>query len=141
MMPEMDGFETLRMIRELSTVPVIMLTVRSSEDDKVRGLDLGADDYILKPFNSEELLVRVKNLIATRRRLRKKFSKATIIKPSDVTAVSMDQRFLQKVLNVVDKCFEDEQFGVEKLAEEAKENCPVSRALSSVKIKLSIKLV
>src|ERR1051326_1616873 len=44
-MPEMDGFETLRHIREVSTVPVIMLTVRQSESDKIRGLDLGADDY------------------------------------------------------------------------------------------------
>ena len=63
MMPEMDGFETLRMIRELSTVPVIMLTVRSSEDDKVRGLDLGADDYITKPFSPRVLVSRVRAVI------------------------------------------------------------------------------
>lgn len=63
MMPEMDGFETLRMIRELSTVPVIMLTVRSSEDDKVRGLDLGADDYITKPFSPRILVSRVRAVL------------------------------------------------------------------------------
>jgi two-component system KDP operon response regulator KdpE len=63
MMPEMDGFETLRMIRELSTVPVIMLTVRSSEDDKVRGLDLGADDYITKPFSPRLLVSRVRAVL------------------------------------------------------------------------------
>jgi DNA-binding response OmpR family regulator len=63
MMPEMDGFETLRMIRELSTVPVIMLTVRSSEDDKVRGLDLGADDYITKPFSPRVLVSRVRAVL------------------------------------------------------------------------------
>jgi len=60
MMPEMDGFETLRKMREVSTVPVIMLTVRGEEIDKVKGLDLGADDYVTKPFGPKELVSRVK---------------------------------------------------------------------------------
>jgi len=63
MMPEMDGFETLRRIREVSTVPVIMLTVRQEERDRIRGLDLGADDYIAKPFSPRELLSRIKALL------------------------------------------------------------------------------
>ncbi len=62
-MPEMDGFETLRAIREVSTVPVIMLTVRQSEQDRIRGLDLGADDYIAKPFSPKELLLRIRALL------------------------------------------------------------------------------
>ncbi len=60
MMPEMDGFETLQHIREVSTVPVIVVTVRGDEPDLVRGLELGADDYIAKPFSVRELLSRVK---------------------------------------------------------------------------------
>ena len=60
MMPEMDGFETLTKIREVSTVPVIMLTVKGEEIDKVKGLDLGADDYVTKPFSPQELVSRVK---------------------------------------------------------------------------------
>ena len=63
MMPEMDGFETLEMLREVSNVPVIMLTVRSDEEDKVRGLELGADDYITKPFGTRELVSRVKAVL------------------------------------------------------------------------------
>jgi len=63
MMPEMDGFETLREIREVSTVPVIMLTVRGEEIDKVKGLDLGADDYVTKPFSPKELVSRVKAVL------------------------------------------------------------------------------
>ncbi|MEM7111547.1 MAG: response regulator transcription factor [Chloroflexota bacterium] len=59
MMPEMDGFETLRLLREISTVPVILLTVKSDEEDKTRGLDLGADDYVTKPFSPRELSSRV----------------------------------------------------------------------------------
>ena len=122
MMPKIDGYQLtteLKQDEKTSHIPIVMLTAKAEIDNKIEGLEIGADDYLIKPFNSEELLVRVKNLIATRRQLRKKFSKATIIKPSDVTAVSMDQQFLQKVLNVVDKHIEDEQFGVDKLAEEA----------------------
>ncbi|MBL7199715.1 MAG: response regulator transcription factor [Anaerolineae bacterium] len=63
MMPDMDGFETLQHIRELSSVPVIMLTVKSEEEDKVRGLELGADDYVTKPFSSRELTSRIKALL------------------------------------------------------------------------------
>src|SRR5437762_6640730 len=63
MMPEMDGFETLRAIREVSTIPVIMLTVRQSEQDRIHGLDLGADDYIAKPFSPRELLSRIRALL------------------------------------------------------------------------------
>ena len=63
MMPEMDGFETLKAMREVSNVPVIMLTVRQDEQDRIRGLDLGADDYIAKPFNPRELLSRIRALL------------------------------------------------------------------------------
>jgi two-component system KDP operon response regulator KdpE len=60
MMPEMDGYETLEHIRHISNVPVIMLTVKAEEEDKVRGLELGADDYVTKPFSPRELMSRVK---------------------------------------------------------------------------------
>lgn len=59
MMPELDGFETLKLLREISTVPVILLTVRSDEEDITRGLALGADDYITKPFSPRVLTSRV----------------------------------------------------------------------------------
>jgi len=59
MMPEMDGFETMKLLREISTVPVILLTVKSDEEDIIQGLGLGADDYITKPFSPRELVSRV----------------------------------------------------------------------------------
>ena len=59
MMPEMDGFETLKLLREISTVPVILLTVKGDEEDKIHGLGLGADDYVTKPFSPRELNSRV----------------------------------------------------------------------------------
>jgi DNA-binding response OmpR family regulator len=59
MMPKMDGFETLQLLREISTVPVILLTVKGEEEDRIRGLELGADDYVTKPFSPRELVSRV----------------------------------------------------------------------------------
>ncbi len=62
-MPGMDGYDVCRSIREFSTVPVIMLTAMAQDSDKVRGLDIGADDYITKPFSSDELLARVRAVL------------------------------------------------------------------------------
>ena len=63
MMPDLDGFEVLRILRETSKVPVIMLTAKGEEDDRVRGLELGADDYITKPFSPRELVSRVRAVL------------------------------------------------------------------------------
>lgn len=63
MMPGLDGFETLQILREISQVPVIMLTAKSEEEDRIRGLELGADDYVTKPFSPRELMSRVKAVL------------------------------------------------------------------------------
>ena len=63
MMPDIDGFQVLKKIRETSNVPVLMLTAKSGEEDKVSGLRLGADDYLTKPFSISELMARVNSLI------------------------------------------------------------------------------
>jgi two-component system KDP operon response regulator KdpE len=63
MLPDLDGFEVLRMVREISSTPVIMLTAKGEEDDRVRGLELGADDYVTKPFSPRELVSRVKAVL------------------------------------------------------------------------------
>jgi DNA-binding response OmpR family regulator len=63
MMPDLDGFEVLEMVREISNVPVIMLTAKGEEDDRVRGLEKGADDYITKPFSPRELVSRVRAVL------------------------------------------------------------------------------
>ena len=63
MLPDVDGFEVLKMIREISNVPVIMLTAKGEEDDRVTGLELGADDYVTKPFSPRELVSRVRAVL------------------------------------------------------------------------------
>ncbi len=79
MMPELDGFETLRMLREFSSIPVIMLTAKGEEDDKVYGLELGADDYVTKPFGSRELSSRVR----------------AVLRRADIPSASPDQAVLK----------------------------------------------
>ena len=63
MLPDLDGFEVLKMIREISNIPIIMLTAKGEEDDRVKGLELGADDYVTKPFSPRELVSRVKAVL------------------------------------------------------------------------------
>lgn len=63
MLPDVDGFEVLKIIREISSIPVIMLTAKGEEDDRVRGLELGADDYVTKPFSPRELVSRVRAVL------------------------------------------------------------------------------
>jgi two-component system KDP operon response regulator KdpE len=63
MLPDVDGFEVLRIIREISSVPVIMLTAKGEEEDRVRGLEMGADDYVTKPFSPRELVSRVRAVL------------------------------------------------------------------------------
>jgi two-component system KDP operon response regulator KdpE len=84
MMPDLDGFETLRILRETSDVPVVMLTVKSEEDDIVRGLRLGADDYVTKPFSPRELSSRVQALLR----------RATLPAPVEKTAIEIDDRLI-----------------------------------------------
>ncbi|MGA9348788.1 MAG: response regulator transcription factor, partial [Anaerolineae bacterium] len=90
MMPEMDGFETLERIREISNVPVIMLTVKAEEEDKVRGLELGADDYVTKPFSPRELSSRIKAVL--RRTGMPSPVEKTVLKIDDDLSVDFNRR-------------------------------------------------
>jgi len=89
MMPELDGFETLRMLREFSDIPVIMLTAKGEENDKVYGLELGADDYITKPFGPRELSSRIKAIF---RRLEKPTTEEAVLRIDDRLSVDFNQR-------------------------------------------------
>jgi DNA-binding response OmpR family regulator len=121
MMPKMDGFEVCKQLKQdekTSHVPVILLTAKAGQENKVEGLETGADDYLTKPFDAKELLVRIKNLIELRRKLRERFSKTQILKPGEIAVTSVDDAFLQKVMSVVEEKLGDEKFGVEQFARE-----------------------
>ncbi|MCY4146565.1 MAG: response regulator transcription factor [Chloroflexi bacterium] len=89
MMPELDGFETLRMLREFSDIPVIMLTAKGEESDKVTGLELGADDYITKPFGTRELTSRIKAIF---RRLEKPTTDQAVLRIDERLSIDFNRR-------------------------------------------------
>lgn len=90
MMPKLDGYETLRMLREFSSIPVIMLTAKGEEEDIVKGLELGADDYIPKPFSPRELTSRLRAVL--RRAEMPASSDSAIIKVDDRLQVDFNRR-------------------------------------------------
>lgn len=91
MMPDMDGFETLRMLREFSNIPVIMLTAKGDENDKVYGLELGADDYVTKPFGPRELSSRIKAVLR-RAEMPTTTPDEAVLKIDDRLSVDFNQR-------------------------------------------------
>ncbi len=94
MMPRLDGFEVCRRVREWSHVPIIMLSARSDEQDKVKCLDLGADDYITKPFEAEELLARMRAV------LRRANGANQITTPASFTAGELVINFAQRLVSI-----------------------------------------
>jgi signal transduction histidine kinase/DNA-binding response OmpR family regulator len=121
MMPKKDGYElckALKLDEKTSHIPIILLTAKAGTENKIEGLETGADDYLTKPFDAKELLVRVKNLIDLRRKLRERFSVGQVLKPGDIAVISIDDAFLQKAMAVVEQRMGDEEFGVEQLRDE-----------------------
>jgi len=121
MMPEMDGFELCKKIKSdqrTSHIPVILLTAKADLDSKIEGLEFGADDYISKPFDADELKTRTGNLIEQRRKLRRKFGRIIEIKPGEVAASSMDEKFLGRLMQVFEKHQSESGYSTENFARE-----------------------
>ncbi len=122
MMKEMDGYEFCKKVKaseKTSHIPVILLTARADKRDKIRGLETGADDYLTKPFNGRELLIRVRNLIDSRRNLREKFNSHSVINTGEISVTSRDAHFMKKLLSIVEKNIDNYTFSVEELGREA----------------------
>ena len=119
MMPKMDGIELCQKLKtdvHTSHIPVIMLTAKAGTENKIEGLETGADDYLTKPFDGKELRVRVTNLIEQRKRLRELYSDRKIqIEPKKITVTSIDQKFLEQVLALLEDSFSDPDFGVQQM--------------------------
>jgi DNA-binding response OmpR family regulator/anti-sigma regulatory factor (Ser/Thr protein kinase) len=118
MMPQMDGMEFCKILKTdqyTSHIPVIMLTAKAGQEHKIEGLETGADSYLTKPFDHKELRTRVNNLIQQRKQLREKFSTEIILQPRDIRITSLDEKFLKKVEDAIEKNLSDEKFGVPQL--------------------------
>lgn len=120
MMPEMDGFALLRTLKghaRWQTLPVLLLTARAGEEERLRGLKARADDYLTKPFHMTELLLRVRNLVEVRRTMVANFSGQVLtVEASTIAAESEDAAFLIQLQRSAEASLADQAFDVEALA-------------------------
>jgi len=113
MLPEMNGLDVCRELKANDvTLPILMLTAKSEEHDKILGLDIGADDYITKPFSIKEFIARVKVILR-----RPSFAK-TIVTSHENEIVSMNDLFLEKIRRMVEKHMGNSEFNIEQMADE-----------------------
>ena len=122
MMPKMDGFEFCEELKsnpETDFIPVILLTAKAEQSDKLGGLGLGADDYIIKPFDIEEVKVRTSNLINSRKILKERFSGANGVSliPEKGEVTSADEQFLEHLKQGLESHIDDEDFSIEQLTQ------------------------
>lgn len=121
MMPGMNGIELCRKIKSderVSHIPVILLTARNTEEQRLEGFETGADDYITKPFSFEILESRIRNLIALRARAQKNFRKTLEVKASELNITPLDTRFIENAVKCVEEHVASPDFTVEDLGRE-----------------------
>jgi signal transduction histidine kinase/ligand-binding sensor domain-containing protein/DNA-binding response OmpR family regulator len=121
MMPEMDGFELCQKIKtdeRISHIPVILLTAKADLASRIEGLEFGADDYISKPFEADELKIRSKNLIAQRKKLREKFTRLADLQPNEIAITTTDEKFLNRLTTVFENNISNPDLTTEILAKE-----------------------
>ncbi len=119
MMPIMDGFEFTKLIKNdelTSFIPIILLTAKSSDDAHLEGLNSTADAYLTKPFNNEILKATVNQLIAERKKLQTRYSQELVLRPVDIVINSIDEKFLEKLQQVLDKEISNSEFTSDNFA-------------------------
>lgn len=118
MMPEVDGYELCRVLKsdvKTSHIPIILLTAKAAEENIIHGLETGADDYITKPFNTNILIARIKNLIDLRSQLQKNLNREMTMQPVKTSVSTIDREFLHDLHEAIRKNLDDEDFNVEQL--------------------------
>lgn len=119
MMPVMDGFELCKTIKstvEYSHIPVILLTAKNTIGSKVKGLELGADAYIEKPFSKEHLMAQIASLLANRNSIREFYASSPLIHIKSMAHTKADEHFIETLNDAICKHIEDTDMDVEKLA-------------------------
>lgn len=120
-MPEINGYELCEKIKgneKTSHIPVLLLTVHSQLDQKIKGIQIGADDYLAKPFEVEELKARVSNLLESRRKMREYFVRQVLLEPKDTSVLSLDEKFLLRTKQVVENRLSDWKLNADALSHE-----------------------
>ncbi|WP_241664831.1 hybrid sensor histidine kinase/response regulator transcription factor [Seonamhaeicola maritimus] len=120
-MPIMDGIELCNNLKnqsETSHIPVIMLTAKSSNESEIEGLKIGADGYIKKPFDINILKLKLNNILKYREGLKRKFNREITLQPEEVTVTSLDEKFLKRAIEIVEKHMMNTDFNVELMVKE-----------------------
>ncbi len=120
MMPELNGFDLVKLLREdLSTshIPVIFLTAKTLAEYEIKGLELGAVDYIFKPFHLKALKLRIFNVLSSRKDIQHKLKKEILLEPEKIELSSLDEKVLKDAVDAVNKHIDDPTFDVEKFSE------------------------
>src|SRR5690606_7770324 len=118
MMPVMNGTELCNRIKtniQWSHIPVILLTARTAEEYKMEGLEMGADDYLTKPFNFNLLKLRIRKFLEWTEKCHASFSQKMDISPSEITITPLDEQLIEKAIKVVEEHISDTEFSVEEL--------------------------
>lgn len=119
MLPKKDGFEVCRTIRSKSNIPILMLSAKKEDTDKIIGLGLGADDYITKPFSVAYLKARIQNLMKQRERLHSIYSNLlpgeVKMQPRPNLIAQIDEQFMDDVLAIIKENLDNNEFSVEEL--------------------------
>ncbi len=121
MMPEIDGITLCKKLKSdlhTSHIPIIVLTAKTTEESNIESLEAGADVYIQKPFNLDVLKAQVKTLLESREKIRINFSKNVILQPKEIVATSLDERFMIKLMEVIEKNIANPDFGIKHLTDE-----------------------
>lgn len=119
MMPVMDGNELTKTIKnnnDYSHLPIIMLTAKSSEEDRIEALQIGADDFIQKPFKLSDLQLRIDNLIENRKRIKKDFRNQFTVEVKNEKITDPDADFIQRAINCIKDNLEDSEYDREQFA-------------------------
>ncbi len=120
MMPIMNGIDLCKKVKNddrYSHIPFVLLTAATSLENELKGLEVGADDYITKPFVYSVLELKVSNMIARRKLLHAKFNNTQDISPSEICITSVDQKFFEKSLQVVNENLTDSEFSIDKMCD------------------------
>lgn len=119
LMPDVDGYELCKRVKKderTSHIPVLLVTALHAKDHEIEGLTCGADDYITKPFDLSILQTKIENILQVRRLLKEKYTKEIILKPTDITISSPDERFLRRAIEVVEKNISNPDLDIEQFA-------------------------
>ncbi len=120
MMPVKDGFAVTRFLKNderTSHIPIVLLTAKADAESRLAGLERGADAYLAKPFDKKELLVRLEQLIALRKKLQARYAQFEQPQPTEDIALSIEDKFLQKVNDIIEANLDDAEFNVNELCQ------------------------